>query len=559
MKDQHINRIAVMMVALSLVLIGACNYYKPVTTSPKYSSSDKTKEIASLSQKTFIIRSNRGDFLLQNPVVLLDQEALTGTLQLVPEENQLYIKDDSKKYAFSESNPAVLQELHVYTSLDSTAKIGANVSIPVSGISKMELIQKDKSKSSTNSIILASGVTLGALAVAAIIATAVAAEAIDSSIPSDPESSCPFVNAYDGKEFVFQGEIFGGALFPSVARQDFLPLPALAIGPDLQLMISNERKENQYIDMADLLLVEHDPGQKVLADPKGPLFLVQNLSKPTEAILNAKIPMLERVSNSDFVFCSFHDVTANSSLNELRVKFDNPGPGKDLALYLNLRDSPSLEFIFEEYMSNYGEEYPAFENMMASKPAEELYLWQEMNLVPLTISVKTDQGWKEVSQTRFVGPIMNREIAISLEGLDLKEPILEFSLKTGFLYWEIDQLALATVKSVSPEFITVLKPAKAVDENGGDKLALISEFDSQFVQQQKTGNLTSLSYRFKVYSEEKTYSAFLHTSGYYQPNLNFDGPKNEKFFAKYEKPGGLADYSMRRFLEVSQFASSSAK
>jgi hypothetical protein len=210
-------------------------------------------------------------------------------------------------------------------------------------------------------------------------------------------------------------------------------------------------------------------------------------------------------------------------------------------------------------MSKYGEEYQAFEKMMASKPAEELYQWQEMNLIPLTISVKTKEGWKEVSQTRFVGPLMNREIAISLEGADLEGSSIEVSFKTGFLYWEIDQIALATVNPFSPSSIKVLKPNVAVDENGKDKLTLISELDNQFVQQPETGNSTTLTYQFKEFSEKKAYSAFLRTSGYYQPIMEFKGPKDEKFFSKYEKPSGLSDYSMRRYLEVSQYASSSAK
>lgn len=558
MKDHHINQLSMVIVVWSLLFVGACNYYKPIPTSSKYSPSDKTKEIASLNEKTFIIRSNRGDFLLQNPAVLLDQEALTGTLQLVPEENQLYIKDDSKKYAYSSSNPAVLQELHVYTPLDSTAKIGAKVSIPVSGISKMELIQKDKSKSSTNTIILASGVTLGALAVAAVIAAAATAEAIDRSIPSEP-SSCPFVSAYDGKEFVFQGESFGGALFPSIARQDYLPLPSIEMGPKVQLLISNERNEHQFIDMADLLLVEHAPNEKVLVDPQGPQFLVHEMKKPKGAILNNKNEMLDRITESDNVYCSFNDMASSSLLNELIVKFDHPAQGKDLALYLNLRDSPWLEYIFEQYMSMYGEDYQAFEKSMEAKSAEELYQWQEMNLVPLTISVKTKGGWKEVSKTRFVGPVTNREIAISFEGIELNEPIVEVSFKTGFLFWEIDQISLASVTKVSPESIQVLKPSIAENETGKDQLGLISELDDKFLEQPETGNKTYLTYQFGEFSKSKAYTAFLHTGGYYKIYRDFTGPRNEKFLSKYEKPGGLAEFSKNRFGEVYQFASSSSK
>jgi hypothetical protein len=249
----------------------------------------------------------------------------------------------------------------------------------------------------------------------------------------------------------------------------------------------------------------------------------------------------------------------SSSLNELIVKFDHPAQGKDLALYLNLRDSPWLEHIFEHFLSMYGEESKAFMETMNTKSAEELYQWQAMNLVPLTISVKTPEGWREVSHTRFVGPVMNREIAISLEGLDLSEPTVEVSLKTGFLYWEIDQIGLATVSKISPESIRVLKPSIAIDEEGKDKLPSIYKLDDQFLEQTETGNRVYLTYNFKEFSKAKSYSAFLHTNGYYHIKREMEGPMNREFLVKYDKPGGLANFSMDRYKEVYQFQTNTAK
>ena len=529
MKDHHINRLSMLILVLSLLFTAACNYYKPIPTSPSLSSDAKSKEIASQSQRTFIVRSNQGNFLLKNVNVRLDKEDIIGILESIPEEHQTYIKDEKLTYSYDSKTKPVLQELHIYAPLDPTAKIGSTVTIPISSIARMEIIERDKKRSTTNSIILATGVTLGALALAAIVTSASAANDV-ANIPipapnpnpfNPPGNSCPFVRVNDGNEFVFQGEVFGGALFHSVARQDYLPLPSLSMGQELRIMISNERNEHQYIDLADLLLVEHAAGEKVLVDHNGNLMRVNAIEKPTEAVLNNQKEMLNRISESDNVFCSFNDVDKSSSTNELIVKFDHPGEGKELALYLNLRDSPWLEYIFEQFMSMYGDEFKAFEETMDSKPAEELYLWQEIHQVPLTISVKTTDGWKEVSKTRFVGPVMNREIAISLEGIELKEPVIEVSFKTGFLYWEIDQIALAAVSRISPESIQILKPSVAIDEKGKDKLRLISELDDLFLEQPVPGDKAYLTYQFKEFSGNKTYSAFLHTGGYYKQGNRF--------------------------------------
>ncbi len=564
MKDHLINRLSMLILVLSLLFIAACNYYKPIPISPSLSSSAKTKEIGSQSQRTFIVRSNQGNFLLKNVNVRLDKEDMTGILESIPEDHQAYIKDEKLTYSYDSKTKPVLQELHIYAPLEPTAKIGSMVTIPISSISRMEIIERDKKRSTTNTILLAVGVTAGTAAVIGIISASSAPDINWTPTPTptkplEPEGmSCPFVSAYDGEDFIFQGEAFGGALFHSVARQDYLPLPSMSFGPELRLMISNERKEHMYIDVADLLLVEHSAGDKVLVDPNGNLIRVHAMGKPKEAIMNGQKEMLNRISELDNVFCSFNDTDQSSSINELIVKFDHPGRGKDLSLYLNLRDSPWLEHIFEQFMSKYGEEYKAFEETMDTKSAEELYLWQEIHQVPLTISVKTTEGWKEVTKTRFVGPVMNREIAISLDGIELKDPIIEVSFKTGFLYWEIDQIALATVSRISPESIQILKPSVAIDEKGKDKLRLISELDDQFLEQPVRGNKAYLTYQFKEFSGSKTYSAFLHTGGYYKVLHEFEGPMDQQFFSRYDKPGGLSDFSMRSYLEVSQYTSSPA-
>ncbi|MFD2202007.1 hypothetical protein [Shivajiella indica] len=529
------------------------------------SSSAKSKEIASMSQKTFIIRSNQGDFLLKNANVILEKEVLVGVLEAVPKDHQVYIKDDKGRYSYDSKTKSVLQEIDIYTPLDPTSTIGSSVSIPISDISKMELIEKDQSKSTTNTLLLAAGVTLG-VATIVYVATVSSMNLNLSPTPTTPTNpneppgmSCPFVSVYDGTEFVFQGETFGGALFHSVARQDYLPLPSLKPSSEVQLMISNERLEAQFTDMADLILVEHDPGEKILADPNGSLFLVHDLDKAKVAKLNGSKEMLDRIAESDNIYCSFNDLKHDDPLNELIVKFDHPGKGKDLALYLSLRDSPWLEHIFESYMSMYGEESKAFMETMNTKSAEELYQWQEMNLVPLIVSVKTPEGWKEIRQTRFVGPVMNREIAISLEGLDLSGPTVEVSFKTGFLYWEIDRISLASVSRISSDNIHILKPSSAIDEEGKDQLASIYKMDDKFLEQTETGNKVYLTYNFEEFSEGKSYSAVLHTSGYYHSIREIEGPINREFLTKYDKPGGLANFSRDRFKEVYKFQTNASK
>src|SRR5207237_9778106 len=127
-------------------------------------------------------------------------------------------------------------------------------------IQKIEVIEKDNKRTTNSYVIGAIGYTFGSLAVAAIIIVAT-------------KSSCPFVSANTGNEFELQGEIYGGAIYPQMARDDYMPLRMKPTAEGtLQVKISNELKEKQYTDFADLLLITHSENTKVLSDEKGNLY-----------------------------------------------------------------------------------------------------------------------------------------------------------------------------------------------------------------------------------------------------------------------------------------------
>jgi hypothetical protein len=98
------------------------------------------------------------------------------------------------------------------------------------------------------------------------------------------KSSCPFISAYTNNEFVLQGEIYGGAIYPQLARDDYMPLRMNpTIDNNLQLKISNELQEQQYTDFADLIVVTHSKNTKVLADEKGNLYGIFDPKSPIAA------------------------------------------------------------------------------------------------------------------------------------------------------------------------------------------------------------------------------------------------------------------------------------
>jgi hypothetical protein len=546
MKEKLFTQMSVLIVVFAIPLFYSCNYYKPITKSVSASPETKASQLDSLNQKTFIVHSKQGDFLLRNMQIHKESQELEATLEEVPPQHQTYINDVDGKFRYKSSAPAVLHEVHLYTDIDKIGEMGANVIIPLSDIRKIELIERDRGRSNGNTVLAVVGITIGTFAVfAAIVALT--------------KSSCPFVSVFDGENYALQGETFGGAIYPSLAREDYVPLPAAQIGNEVKVQISNELKERQYTDMADLILVEHQPGDQITVSPNGRLHLVKQNITPISAVLNDRSDMLQQVNITDNIPCSFNDLSNPSSVNELVLKFENPGEGKKLSLQVDMRNSMWLDFLMVEFTSHFGSRYVSWTEEQKKRPAQELIDWQEKQNMPLTIAIKTKAGWKLVEKVKTIGPLMNREVAISLEGFDLGNEPIEISLTTGFMFWEIDRISLTEVGSVSESSIQILKPSVAIDEKGADILIPILERDGIYLEQHEIGNRAYITYEVREYSNEKAYSAFLYTKGYYEPIREYEGPANRKFLTKFLKAGAFPDFSKNKYHEVIQSAYLGAK
>jgi hypothetical protein len=344
MKEKLLNRIPGLILLFGFLMSVGCNYYKPIPKSVSASPETKASQLDSLNQKTFIVHSNRGIFLMRNMNINKEEKEIAATLHAVPPNHMTYINDIDRKFKYNKSAPDVLQEVHLYADLDPSAEVGTEVVIPISEISKIELIERDKGRSDGNTVLVVFGITIGTLA-------------LISAIYVLTKSSCPFVSVYDGENYALQGETFGGAIYPSLAREDFVPLPAAAIGNEVKVQISNELKERQYTDMADLILVQHQPGDQITVSPNGQLHVVKQNIAPISAILNDRSDMLDQVRVSDNIPCSFNDLSHPSSVNELVLKFDNPGDGKKLSLQVDMRNSMWLDFLMVDFTSRFGSKY----------------------------------------------------------------------------------------------------------------------------------------------------------------------------------------------------------
>ncbi|MGH2563936.1 MAG: hypothetical protein ACRDE5_05455, partial [Ginsengibacter sp.] len=282
-------------VILSLIVLAttACNhYYKAVRSESPVSG----KAVDSLQNQNryFILRNGSDAYYMTNMVLSEDRKTLRCVLDSLPQDHQLYLthgRNGNMRYIPSKNDNTVLNEVHLFIKNTDSIRKGY-ATIDLSRIQKIEVIEKDKKRTTNSYVIGALGYTIGALAVVAIIVAAT-------------KSSCPFVSAYTNNEFELQGEIYGGAIYPQLARDDYMPLRMQPKEDGtLMLKISNELKEKQYTDFADLMVVTHKKNAQVLADANGNLYSISNPDLPQKAWTSNRsdiIPLINKYNDDQLL------------------------------------------------------------------------------------------------------------------------------------------------------------------------------------------------------------------------------------------------------------------
>ena len=78
---------------------------------------------------------------------------------------------------------------------------------------------------------------------------------------------------WDGQQFVFDAELYGGAVARGLQREDYSKLPHLQAHNGIyRVMVNDELAETDYTDQLELLSVDHPVGTSAGIDDSGKLY-----------------------------------------------------------------------------------------------------------------------------------------------------------------------------------------------------------------------------------------------------------------------------------------------
>lgn len=506
--------------------------------------SGNTGSIDSLSKtnRVFILRSGSESYIINSLYMSEDKKSISCKLDLLPGNHMLHVSNlNSHKLDYSQKDlneRPVVNEVHFFTRADSLARPG-NYTLQLSDITRIEILEHDRKKSTNSHVLGAIGITVSVIAIVAVIAVAL-------------KSSCPFISAWDGTGYSLQGEVYGGSIYPQLERSDFLPLK-MATDADnmLRIKITNELKERQYTDHVRLWEITHPAETRLMVDETGNLLSISQPRSPIKAMMNHTkdvLPSLEK--RNDYNQTYMDDTSVLTGVNEITMTFARPAGVTKGKLVLSLKNSYFLDLLYGELAKGFGTYYAAYMKQQKKKSREELLRWVQEQKIPLEIAVNNGNGWQTVKQLTTIGPVAFRETAIEIPVPESGNGELQVRLQSGFLFWEIDYAAIDFSPTVSYT-VNKLDPLSAFDEKGHNVLSLLSREDGKYLDQPEIGNAATVSFgsgNKTAAGMTKTY--ILECRGYYEHLRDFTNPPNREFLEQFRKPGAFPLFGLQLFRQL---------
>ncbi|MEP7322727.1 MAG: hypothetical protein ABI761_12445 [Saprospiraceae bacterium] len=518
------------------LVIGCSSYYKVKTSTTTAPLNEQIKN----KSKYFIVHEGTNAWHLKSVSLNDEKKEISGAIEYLPVNHQSYETLNPKlvyhkyKPRFISSNPTI--EVHLYIA-EHAVEQDSLISIPLAAINKIDIYDKAVGQTITSHVIGTIGTIAAVIVIIGVIAILT-------------KSSCPFAYVNDGHAFKFTGELYGGAIYSSLERDDYMPLPGdKLVKGDYQVKISNELLERQYTNLAELIVVEHPDYSNVLIDKMGKIQTVSNAISPSQAVSDENIdyvPSLLSKDSSNYVFND--ENTSNKDLSSLTLSFKKPLNVKTGKLIINAKNSFWLDYIYGKFNEQFGTYFNEFSENQKKVPVQKINQWTRDQGIPLSVYVQTADGWKYADYFNVIGPLASRDMVMSLDLSGTKEDEIKIRLECGFMFWEIDYAAMDFSENI-PVKISHVTSSSALDEKGNEVSSLIASSDDKYLIQPEAGNEVIIDYSIPAPENNNIQSLFLHSKGYYEYIRDYRTEPNLLYLSFFRKKGSFARFSKDHYTE----------
>jgi len=442
---------------------------------------------------------------------------------------QKYRPHQKKKYQVN---------LYMDESLAPPDTLPGAFTFPVSSIKKIELYDLDVGLSIFTSIV--TGVlVLALLTIILFIYIMLTKE------------SCPFVYVHNGTDYELTGEVYSGAIYPSLERHDYLPLPNLKAVDNLyKLKISNQMQEIQSTNLAELVVIDHPLGSQVLVDKNGVCQTLQNLQSPMEAYSNQQNDILPQiVAKDDIKHLGDLNTEDKTSFETMFLSFKKPQNAGTAKLVVRAKNSYWLDYTMGQFFKQFGGKYDKWYNKQKKNPAAKQQKWSLEQGIPLSVYIKQNGAWKFVDYYNVVGPVAEKDMVMPIDISALTSDTVELKLESGFMFWETDYVGM-DFSAAQKCIVQAVSLNKATDKQGKDVRNLLLKDDIKYYVMPKIGDEAVLEYAVPHAAEGSKRSVFLHSKGHYEVIRKPKGKPDVAYLKTFMEAGKFSDFSRELFMQT---------
>ena len=418
----------------------------------------------------------------------------------------------------------------------------AEYNLPLDQVQRVWIMRRDFSTGRTVGLV-------GVLAVTAAVAIAVATKKPSLGPTGGAGGGCPFVFSWDGHQYVFDAELYGGAVARGLQREDYSELPHLqAYNGTYRVQVNDELAETDYTDRLELLSVDHRIGTSVGIDDSGKLYALNALQVPVSARDESGADLLPWLASADRRIWEALPASASDGQlrHEIHLTFSKPADAATAQLVVHAGTGEWGLRMLNTLFELYGQDLESKLASLDTNPmeAQALELWSATeDLYALKVWVEEPSGW----QMRGVipgGGMGSRVVQLDVSRVKGDQVHIRLQPPAGF--WAINSTAIDFTPEQNLE-VNRVAPQSARTSAGRDVLAELQATDSYYYKAIK-GDSVSVEFTAPPVRPGMRRTVFLHSNGYYRPDVRSQSPADSTTLSKiFETRDGLARFAAERY------------
>jgi len=369
------------------------------------------------------------------------------------------------------------------------------------------------------------------------------------------KQSCPFVYSWNGSEYVFDAEPYGGAITRGMERDDFSELEHVREQNGVyKLLVTNEVDETQYTNLMELWLVDHAKGSRVVSDENGTLRAYTGIQKLSAARDRDGKDLRQWLEATDRKVWEPDTIAApdGNLRQEVILTFPKPKSARQVNLIANAATGLWGSFMIKKMVELHGRDTPSWLTSLDGNPAglKNIHAWGEREgTYRLPIEVEESSGWVVRGALPNGGPMLAEDRVIPMDVSHATGTQLRIRMRPPVGYWAFNSFAVAYGTGTAVNVSHVAANTAQTSE-GKDILPDLAAADDRYYPMPDMTDQAELTFPAPPRKAGAERTVFLHSRGWYQLHLRNQGPPDLTTFNKILTiPGAAVQFAADRFTE----------